>query len=132
MDKEHYTNTAFQLLFLLRQQRYLYHQLKLLTDRQKHLSETNSPEQMLEIINGRRKLIEKLRQTDGKLRPIKTNWVKLSRHIGLEHRKKAYDLVNQVQELVAEISTSCPPEMIQHLPSNEAWEFNEVFAEKQH
>ena len=132
MDKEHYTNTAFQLLFLLRQQRYLYHQLKILTDRQKELSETNSPEQLLEIINGRRKLIEKLRQTDGKLRPIKTNWGKLSRHIGPEHRKKAYDLVNQVQELVAEISTSCPPEMIQQLPSNEAWEFNEVFAKKQH
>ena len=132
MDKEHYTNTAFQLLFLLRQQRYLYHQLKILTDRQKQLSETNSPEQLLEIINGRRKLIEKLRQTDGKLRPIKTNWGKLSRHIGLEHRKKAYDLVNQVQKLVTEISTSCPPEMIQQLPSNEAWEFNEVFAKKQH
>ena len=75
---------------------------------------------------------EELRQTDGKLRPIKTNWGKLSRHIGPEHRKKAYDLVNQIQELVAEISTSCPPEMIQQLPSNEAWEFNEAFAKKQH
>ena len=132
MDKEHNTNTAFQLLFLLRQQRYLYHQLKILTDRQKQLSETNSPEQLLEIINGRRKLIEKLRQTDGKLRPIKTNWSKLSGHIGLEQRKKAYDLVKQVQELVAEISSSCPPEMIQQLPSNETWEFNEAFAKKQH
>ena len=132
MAKEHYTNTAFQLLFLLRQQHYLYHQLKLLSARQKELSETNSPEQLLEIINGRRKLIEKLRQTDDKLRPIKTNWPKLSHHIGPEHRKKAYDLVMQVQELVAEISTCCPPEMIQQLPSNEPWEFNESFVGKQH
>jgi predicted nucleic acid-binding Zn-ribbon protein len=131
MDKGHETSIALQLLFLLRQQRYLYHQLKILTDRQNQLSETNSPEQMLEIINGRRKLIEKLRQTDGKLRPIKTNWTKLSRQIGPEHRKKAHELVSQIQELVAKISASCPSETFERFPPNETWEINEIFAEKQ-
>ena len=131
MDQGHDTSASFQLLFLLRQQRYLYHQLKLLTDRQKHLSGTDSPEQMLEIINGRRKLIEKLRQLDARFRPIKSNWENLSRQIGPEDRKKARELVREVRDLISNISESCPVESSGQFSSNEMCELNEILSEEQ-
>ena len=65
--KKHNTDIGVELLFLLRQQRYLYHQLKILTDRQQQLAGTTSPELLLGLISGRRKLVEKLRELESKL-----------------------------------------------------------------
>lgn len=72
--KKHNTNAGATLLFLLRQQRCLYHQLKILADRQQELAGTNSPEFLLGVISGCRKLVEKLREVDDKLRLVRTNW----------------------------------------------------------
>jgi len=123
-------NAGVELLFLLRQQHHLYHQLKILTDRQQELVGTGSPD-LLEIIIGRSKLIEKLRELDTKLRPIKANWQKLSRKIELEYKTQAEQIVNQVQEIIREISADAGSETAQNLVLNENCRFDEVFAEAQ-
>ncbi|MHC4658830.1 MAG: hypothetical protein ACYS83_06585 [Planctomycetota bacterium] len=120
-----------ELLSLLRQQRYLYHQLKILTDRQQQLAGTNSPELLLELISGRRKLVEKLCQLNDKLRPIKANWQKLSSKIKPEHKLQAKKMTNQVQETVREILAVTPSETAQNLPLRENFRFDELFAEPQ-
>jgi len=125
------TDIGAELLFLLRQQRYLYHQLKILTDRQQQLAGTNSPELLLGLISGRRKLVEKLRELEDKLRPIKANWQKLSGRIGPEHKIQAHKTANQVQEIIGEILRTVPSETAQNLRLNENWRFDELFAEAQ-
>jgi len=129
--EKHNTDIGAELLFLLRQQRYLYHQLKILTDRQQQLVGTNSPELLLGLISGRRKLVEKLRELDDKLRPIKTNWQKLSGRIGPEHKEQVHKTANQVQEIIGEILRAVPSETAQNLRLNENCRFDELFAEAQ-
>ncbi|MHC4396352.1 MAG: hypothetical protein ACYS1A_11925 [Planctomycetota bacterium] len=127
--KNHNTNAGVELLFLLRQQRYLYHQLKILTERQRQLAGTSSPESLLEVISGRRKLVEKLHELNNKLRPIKANWQKLSSQIEPEHKAQAYEITNHVQEIIGQIVSTGPSEMTQGLPLDQAWKFDELFAE---
>jgi hypothetical protein len=123
------SNIAVELLFLLRQQRYLYHQLKIPTDRQYQLAGTNSPELLLEVISGWRKLIEKLRELDYKLRPIKVIWQKLSSQIDPEYKTQEERIVNQVQEIISQASAVTPLETTQYLPPHQNWKFDELFAE---
>lgn len=127
--KKHYTNAGAKLLYLLRQQRYLYHQLKMVTARERQLAGTNSPEQLLKVIFGRRKLIEKLRDLDDKLRPIKANWQRLCRQIGPDHKSQAHKIVNQVQEIIGDILAIAPSGTAQSLPLNGNCRFDELFAE---
>lgn len=129
--KEQNNEAGAELLFLLRQQRRLYHQFKMLTDRQRQLAGTDSPEQLLEVVFGRRKLLEKLRELDGKLRPIKANWQRLSAQIGPEHKAQAYNMANQVKEIVGEILAFFPSETVENLLVNENCRFDEVFVEPQ-
>jgi len=129
--KEHNSNAGAELLFILRQQRYLYHQLKDLTKRQQQLAGANSPELLLEVISGRRKLFEKLREVETKLRPIKTNWQRLRSRIEPEHREKAQKIANQVQEIIEEILTVDPDETSQNLPPDKDLKLNEHFAQTQ-
>ena len=129
--KKHNTDVGAELLFLLRQQRYLYHQLKILTDRQQQLAGINSPELLLEVISGRRKLIENPRELDDKLRPIRANWQKLSSQIGPEYKAQAHKMMNQSQKIIGEILAVTPSEMAQNLPLHQDWEFDEPSAETQ-
>ncbi len=129
--KNHNADAGVELLFLLRQQRYLYHQLKILTDRQQQSAGINSPELLLGFISGRRKLVEKLRELEDKLRPIKANWQKLSGRIGPEHKVQAYKTANQVQEIIGEILATASSETAQNLQLNENCRFDELFAEAQ-
>jgi hypothetical protein len=101
--ENHYTNAGHEFLNLLRQQRYLYHELRLLTLRKQELTTTNSPELMLEIISGRRKLTEKLREVNNKLRIVKTNWHKLLSQIGPKQMSQANELAKQIQQIVTDI-----------------------------
>ncbi len=126
---EQNNNTGTELLFLLRQQRYLYHQLKILADRQNQLVGTNSPELVLEVVTGRRKLTEKLRELDNKLRPIKANWQKLSSRIEPEYKAQAHKMASQVQEIIGAILAATPSETTQTLPLRQDWTFDELFAE---
>ena len=102
----HYTNAGHEFLNLLRQQRYLYHELRLLTLRKQEPSITNSPELMLEIISGRRKLTEKLRDVNNKLRIVKTSWHKLLSQIEPKQMSQANELAEQIKQLVADIQTA--------------------------
>ena len=129
--KKHNPDAGRESLFLLRQQRYLYHQLRNLAQRQQQLAGTNSPELLLEVISGRRKLTEKLRQLDTKLQPIKSNWQKLSGRLKPGHKAQAAELANQVQEIVGQIRTAASPEVAQNLPLDRNWQFDEFIAETQ-
>ena len=129
--KEHNTNTGTELLSLLKQQRYLYHQLKMLTDRQQQLTQTNSPELLLEVISGRRKLIEKLQELNDKMRPIKTNWQKVCMRIEPEHKAKARETANQIKDIISQITAAGPSHTTQNLPLNQDWKFDELFTEQQ-
>ncbi len=123
------TNTGEELLYLLKQQRYLYHQLKNLNGRQRQLAGTNSPEQMLEVISGRRKLVEKLQGLEDKLGPIRTNWQRFSLRIEPEHKTQALELANQVQEIIRELMATTPSETVQNLPLHQNWKLSELLAE---
>jgi hypothetical protein len=129
--KKQNTDIGVELLFLLRQQRYLYHQLKILAERQQQLAGTNSPELLLEFFAGRRKLVEKLRELDDKLRPIKANWQKFSGRIGPDYKAQAHKMANQVQEIIGEILTTASSETAQYLRLNENCRFDALFAEPQ-
>ena len=127
--KNHNADAGVELLFLLRQQRYLYHQLKILTDKQQQSAGTNSPELLLEFISGRRKLVEKLRELEDKLRLIKANRRRLFGQIGSEYKAQAGKIASQVQGIIGEISAAAPPEIAQNLPLNEDCRLDELFAE---
>ena len=127
--KKYNANIGAELLFLLRQQRYLYHQLKLLTYRQHQLAGKNSSEEILEIIFGRRKLVEKILELGRKLSPIKSAWRKLSRRIEPKQKAEAHKIAVQVQEIVGEILAMAPPEITQNLPLLQDKETDKLFAE---
>ncbi|MBW2608505.1 MAG: hypothetical protein JRD05_12825 [Deltaproteobacteria bacterium] len=127
--KKNNNNAGLELLFLLRHQRYLYHQLKILTDRQQQLAGVNSPELLLEVVSGRRKLVEKLRELDDKLRPVKANWQEFSSQIETEYKYQAYEMVNHVQKIIDQISTAVSPETARNLPLQQDWKFDELSAE---
>ncbi|MHC4624707.1 MAG: hypothetical protein ACYS4W_12485 [Planctomycetota bacterium] len=129
--KEHNPNIGLELLALLRRQRYLYHQLRLLTDRQRQCAGTNSPKLLLQIIFGRRRLVEKLRDVNNKLRPVKADWPRLSRQITPESHTQARDIANQVRQIVAEIAATAPPEVSRNLPLGDGHVFGELFIESQ-
>jgi hypothetical protein len=129
--KKHNTNIGAELLSLLRQQRYWFHQLKTLTAKQQELVRTSSPELMLELISGRRKLIEKLREVDNKLRPVRTNWQTLSGQIGADYKKQIHEMANEVREIVSEIPAAVPSETTQNSLLHQDWGFGELFAETQ-
>jgi len=99
-----------ELVFLLKQQRNLYHQLRDLADKQaKIFWSTASPEELVRILAGRRKLLEKLREVNAKLKPIKANWAHIRDKIGIGERLQARSLALAVSELVndlREISSS--------------------------
>jgi len=99
-------NAGQELFSLLRHQRYLYHELAILTARKQQLAKTNSPELMLEVINGRRKLVEKLHDVNSKLRPIRAKWFAHLSQIEPAQMKKANEMAEEVQRIVARISAA--------------------------
>jgi hypothetical protein len=122
--ENHYTNAGLEFLNLLRQQRYLYHELRLLTLRKQEPSVTNSPELMLELISARRKLTEKLRDTNNKLRIVKANWHKILSQIGPKQMSQANKLAEQIKQLVTDIQTvkakgATTKSMVQGKPSSD-------------
>jgi len=98
------------LLFLLRQQRYLYYQLRDLAEMQRQPETIDSPELMLEVINGRRKLAEKLRVVSEKLSPIKANWGNICGQLGPGYRTKVQKLAEDVRQIVEGIPAAASPE----------------------
>jgi len=117
------------LLSLLKQRQHLYHQLEVLARNHRQLDHTNSPELLIGIISKRRKLIEKIRQLEDKLRPIKTNWASLFAKIEPEQKLQAKQTVNQTQQIISQIRKFAPAGITDKLPSDTQWRFNELFAQ---
>ncbi len=118
-----------ELLSLLREERYLYHQFRILMERAQELAETDSPEMLLEVINGRRKLTEKLRELNGKLNPIKANWYKLLSQIEPEHKMRAEEMVCEVRRIIGKIQAIARPENNEYLPLQREMKADELLAE---
>jgi hypothetical protein len=129
MSEERNGEVGVELLSLLKQQRYLYHQLRILTERQRQLAPTNHPELLLQVTLGQRKLAEKLRALDHRLRPIKANWQRLCEQTTAEDRAEARDLANHVKEIHAEILAGAPAQAAQDLLADNC-RFDEVFVER--
>ena len=127
---ENYDNNAGEeLVSILRHQRYLYHQMKLLTEHHQQLADTDSPEIMLEITNGRRKLIEKLQELNYKLRPIKANWNNLSSQFTPEQKTQANEMAGEVRNLVRKINTAAESAADDHLLHQHEFESDECLVE---
>jgi len=127
--KEDDGKVGAKVVFLLRQQRNLYHQLKTLTDRQRQLAGTNSPELLVQIISGRRKLIAKLRQINEKLSLIKASWPKISVQIGIEHKTQARQIADEAQRILKQILKNSPPELSENLKSGKTEQLDGLFVE---
>lgn len=97
-------NLGDEVLFLLKQQRNLYHQLKELEKKQAEMFwGANSPEELVKILASRRKLLEKLRTVNGKLKPIRANWQDIYGKIGQDNLKQAATLVREVSSIVSDM-----------------------------
>jgi len=104
--KKHNINAGMELLFILRQRRYLYHRLRILTGEQQ-LAGINSP------ISWPRKLIEGLRELNCKLRPRKANWQRIPRGAGSEYKAQIHKIVNQAQGFIGQILAVTRPQTAQ-------------------
>ena len=120
-----------RLLLLLRQQRYLYHQLRILTNTQQDLATEGSPEMLLEVLAGRRKLLHKLRELDNKLRPVKANWPSLSSQIAPDEMAQVREVALHVRDMVREILTASSGQAEQSLQFAGTCTFDELFCEPQ-
>jgi len=118
-----------EVVSLLKEQRNLYHQLKELTARQQQLAGANSPELLLQIISGRRKLIGKLHQLNDKLRLIRAGWPNISVRINSEHKAQARQMVHQTKKIYEQIMESAPVEVVEQLTENDAGKLDGLFAE---
>jgi flagellar biosynthesis/type III secretory pathway chaperone len=103
MNKNNH-NAGTQFVSLLKQRRNLYYQLKVLMDEQSQLVDSSSPELVLKILTGRRKLIEKLRQLEAKIGLIKSNWSKISSQVASEHKQQARLMLEQAEKIAKQIS----------------------------
>jgi hypothetical protein len=99
-------DAGVELVALLKQQRCFYHQFKILAERQSESDGVEAGELSLQFIFGRRKLLEKLRQISGKLRPIKANWARVAEHIRAEQMSDVYEMAHDVDELIDELESA--------------------------
>jgi len=117
------------LVFLLKQQRNLYHQLMTLTNRQRQLGGVDSPELLLRIISGRSKLITKLKEVNDKLRLVRANWSRISPRIGPEHKVIARQMAGQTQQIYSRILEAGPADVVEKLQSSKAEQLDGLFVE---
>jgi len=103
-------NTGAELLFLLRQKRYFFYQLKLLAEKQRQIKSSDSPEMMLDIVSGRRKLTEKIRELETKLQPIKNNWGKITVGIDSTYKARLEQTSKQIEQIREKIGSLKPYE----------------------
>jgi len=128
MNKQN-SDIGKELLFLLKQQRYLYHQLNILAQKQSSLKESGSPELVLDVIAGRRKLVEKIRQLDQMLSPIKSCWSKVCHRLGAADRLAAQKTVIEIRQIIEYINETAAVESTGIVPLKTGWKFEELFAE---
>ena len=97
--KKRCTGTGMELLLLLTQQRYLYHQLDILTNIERELVEMNSPEALPKAISRRFELMEKLARLNDKLRSAKTASQALARQPGPAYEAQTDEIAGRRREI---------------------------------
>lgn len=97
-----------EIAFLLRQKRNFYHQLKSL-DKRMDLELLDSPEELVRVLNGRRKLIEKLRLMNQKLKAVKANWKNIKNDIDHIGRMEIGRTAKLTYQLIRDIETNAGP-----------------------
>jgi hypothetical protein len=122
-------NAGSEFVFLLRQRRDLYYQLKVLTDEQGQLMDSATPELVLKILTGRRKLVEKLWQLEAKIGLIKNNWSKISSQVGSEHKQQARLMLEQAEKIAGQLSMRSPADSPRGLPVCEFGPLDELLVE---
>jgi len=120
---------GLELLFLMKQQRNLYHQLRSLSEKQSQHSLTESPEIILQIITGRRKLIHKIREIEEKLSPIKSNWSNIREKIHAAHKAELREMANHIGESARDIR-SFTSDIEASLDLDQAEKMTEMFDER--
>jgi hypothetical protein len=119
-----------ELIFLLKQQRNLFHQLKMLTADQSVFAKVDSPEKILKIVTGRRKLVEKIHKLSNQLSPLKSNWSSIRTRILPEHKNDAIQMAEEVRSLIGQIRSTASQEVYSGLPLGETEKMAETFAEQ--
>lgn len=100
------SNKNNELLFMLKQQRALYYQLKNLAVQQQEVFNTsNSPQELVRILIGRRKLIDKLRQINFKVKTIKSNWSSIADKLTMEEKKIAKTIAQSINQIILELKS---------------------------
>lgn len=92
-----------KLIQLLTQQKFLYRQLKELTQKQTSLVDGHDPEMLLKILAGRQRLIDRLSLIDRELRPIRVDWQRVAASLPVSQREEAKSLIDSMQEILGEI-----------------------------
>jgi hypothetical protein len=127
MTATHSMDAGVELMALLKQQRCFYHQFKILSERQSESEGVEAGELSLQFIFGRRKLVEKLTQISGKLRPIKANWARVAEHIRAEQMSDVYEMAHDVDGFIDELE-SADEEQNVSLPVVEHCRLSDVFS----
>lgn len=94
---------ARRLTDLLTQQRDVYRTLRDLASEQGGAIHENQPEQLLKILADRQKHITELTEINNQLEPFRSRWSELRESMPPRQRLQVSDLVDEVQRLLAEI-----------------------------
>lgn len=88
------------VLDLLREQFTMYRQLSALSERQRSLIRGDRPEQLLEVLSERQRLIDALTGLAERLRPMQAAWSSFRARLGEADAAEADRLVNGINELL--------------------------------
>jgi len=111
MEKNN-ANFSNEVMRLLRLKRYLWHQLRLLVDRQRELAGDDSPEEVLGIVSGRSKLFSELRRVESQLDPLMSNWDELAGSLSIEKKIESEQLGRQIEEVKSYVNSGLTPELV--------------------
>lgn len=89
-----------QLMRLLGEQRELYRQLEQLAGGQRALITSESPEQLLNVLVQRQRVIDRLEGVTGRLKPYQQNWRAVRLGLSPEDGQRADQIVAEVNALL--------------------------------
>ena len=103
MTTDQATMLGSKLIQLLSQQQLLYRKLKELAQKQSTLVDGDDPEMLLRVLSGRQRLIDRLAIIDCDLKPIRSDWKRVSGSLPFEQKEQAQELIDNVQQILGEI-----------------------------
>lgn len=103
MPKAQEAAESGELIDLLSEQRELYRQLGQLAGGQRALITGESPEQLLGVLVQRQRVIDRLENVTGRLRPYQQNWRAVRSRLSSEDGRRADQIVAEVNALLKAI-----------------------------